>query len=173
MLLILASEAKEGVVVGEACRAKGVEVRFVATVEALMVEVARKRPAEVLVDVTDFALDGLAAVEALKRDPATRGIPVVAFGDSLRADLLQDAREAGAERVLPRAAFHKQLEAIFGGRRTIRGGKLSACKSPNKGVKYPGFTIGALRMDDPSSGGPISVSPHPNTGSVQSNQPRR
>lgn len=110
---VLASEAKEGGVFNEACRAEGVEVRFVATVEALVIEVARQRPAVVLVDVTDFELDGLAAMESLKGTPGTRDIPVVAFGDSLRADLLQDAQEAGADLVLPRGAFHKQLGSIL------------------------------------------------------------
>ena len=104
---VLASEDELGIIRG-ACDGLGLEVRVLKGPEEGIGD-ARM----VLVDVTGFERDGLGLLERIKGDPATRGIPVGAFGNSLRADLLQDAVEAGADLVLPRAAFHKQLDGIL------------------------------------------------------------
>ena len=60
-----------------------------------------------------FSDDTCELIQKLKRNSATRAIPLVAFGDSLRADLLQDARQAGADLVLAKSAFRDQFPSLL------------------------------------------------------------
>lgn len=66
-----------------------------------------------LVDLGAWDMDAVGFIQKLKENPSTRMIPLVAFGNSLRADLLQDAQEAGADLVLPKSAFRDQLPGIL------------------------------------------------------------
>lgn len=91
----------------------GVRIRRFSDPENLIRAARTGELGLVAVDATTFGWEGVPVVERLKRDPGTRGIPLVAFGDSLRADLLQDAIESGADLVLPRAAFRKQWPGIL------------------------------------------------------------
>jgi CheY-like chemotaxis protein len=66
--------------------------------EEVVVVARRERPALILMDVMMPLLDGYAAARVLRRDPSTRGIPILAFnapsqrnggrrrGASLRSD---------------------------------------------------------------------------------------
>jgi two-component system chemotaxis family response regulator WspR len=72
-----------------------------------------KKPSVLMIDIGVPTLDGSALIQKLKQNPATRAIPIVAFGNSLRADLLQDAKEMGADMVLPKSAFREQLPEII------------------------------------------------------------
>ncbi len=59
----------------------------------------------------DTGDDGLALLEQVKRfDPA---IPAIAFGSHVATDLLRDARERGADLVLPRSAFTARLPELL------------------------------------------------------------
>lgn len=49
----------------------------------------------------------------LKSVPATRRIPTVCFGPHVRADLMDEARQRGAETVLARSAFLKDLPSLL------------------------------------------------------------
>lgn len=63
-----------------------------------------------------FDLDAEPAIELLARlreDPAGSRVRVVAFGPHVRTDLLESARAAGADLVLPRGAFDRQLQDIL------------------------------------------------------------
>ncbi len=109
---VFAAEAGNGELRSVAIQ-EGIEARYFSGHEEWMASVRKGECYMVLVDVTTFGLDGTAVVERLKGDSRTRKIPVVAFGDSLRADLLQDALEAGADLVLPRSALRKQWKGIL------------------------------------------------------------
>jgi len=72
-----------------------------------------KRPSVLMIDMGVPHLDAPALIQQLKQNPATRAIPIVAFGNSLRADLLQDAKELGADLALPKSAFREQLRELI------------------------------------------------------------
>jgi CheY-like chemotaxis protein len=113
MFLALVPTGSERVLLEAEAVREGVEVRFVPQAGELA-SCCRGRCVEaILVEVGTLAPGTAEAIEALRRDPVTRTVPIVAFGDSLRADLLQDATEAGAGLVLARAAFHRQLTGIL------------------------------------------------------------
>jgi coenzyme F420-reducing hydrogenase gamma subunit len=59
---------------------------------------------------------GIASGGALEAVQAAReaGVATVAYGEHVRADVLQAARDAGADQVLTRFEFTKQLPALLG-----------------------------------------------------------
>jgi len=73
-------------------------------------------PALLLLDLDAPWLDAPALIRTLKAEPLTDGIPVVAFGSHVRTDVLESARAAGADRVLVRSAFVRQLPELLGTR---------------------------------------------------------
>lgn len=66
--------------------------------------------------VIDLMVAGGGALEAVEvaRDA---GAVVVAYGEHVRADVLQAAREAGADQVLTRSEFAFRLPALLGAKR--------------------------------------------------------
>lgn len=62
--------------------------------------------------------DPLALARALKSDPATRELPIVAFYSHVERELREAALAAGIDRVMPRSAFTARLPDILLGRET-------------------------------------------------------
>ena len=81
--------------------------------ETLEAAIQKGTPQVLLLDICISTLDGPSFVEKFKQNAATRDIPLVVFGGSIRADLLEDARELGADQVLPKSAFREQLPEII------------------------------------------------------------
>jgi CheY-like chemotaxis protein len=91
--------------------AAGVTTHFVRTPADLA---ARAPEADlILLDLETRWLDGSATIRMLKENPATAGIGIVAFASHVLGDALTAAREAGADRVLARSAFVKQLPDLL------------------------------------------------------------
>ncbi|MBR9990399.1 MAG: response regulator [Gemmatimonadetes bacterium] len=68
-----------------------------------------------LLDLDTRWLDAPGVIAALKKDPATASVSIVAFGPHVSADVLEAARTAGADRVLARSAFVRLLPALLQG----------------------------------------------------------
>lgn len=69
----------------------------------------------VLLDLDARWLDAPPSIRALRADEAAAGARIVAFGSHVRTEVLAAAREAGADRVLARSAFVKELPALLAG----------------------------------------------------------
>jgi CheY-like chemotaxis protein len=80
---------------------------------ALEEALGREIPKVLLMDVGVSAVDVPTLIEKMKLNPVTRMIPLVVFGSSIRGDLMQDARELGADQVLPKASFKQQLPELI------------------------------------------------------------
>jgi len=90
----------------------GVNVRTVRRPETLE-EVLKEPPALAIVDLEAESLD---ALEAIRSMHAVRPRPrIVAFAAHVEKDLIQAAREAGADEVLARSAFVHRLPALLSG----------------------------------------------------------
>jgi CheY-like chemotaxis protein len=100
-----------------AAEAAGVTARLART--AAEVEVAAGEAGLVLLDLDARGLDAPALIRALKANAALAAVPVVAFVSHVRADAIEAARAAGADRVLARSAFVRVLPELLAG---IRGG---------------------------------------------------
>ncbi len=95
-----------------AAEAEAVPVRLVRTAPELLEVVRAERPRLVVVDLESRG-DPVAVIAALKTDPEVSAIPVLAYASHVKEESLLGAREAGAERVLARGAFARELAAIL------------------------------------------------------------
>lgn len=89
----------------------GVQADFARSWEALQDKVAGA--ALVILDLDTRWLDAAAHVAALKQDPRTAAVPVVAFVSHVRTDAIEAARAGGADRVLARSAFVRELPTLL------------------------------------------------------------
>ena len=92
-----------------AAQAVGAEVELARGADALLERARRAAPRRILLDLDTRATDPVALIETLKADPATRQIEIVAYVSHVRADMIERARAAGADRVLARSAFTQAL----------------------------------------------------------------
>ena len=92
--------------------AGGFPVRSAATRARLERALEETRPAGVLVELDGIGLDGAALVAELKADDRTANVPLVGFCAHTRAELIQAARDAGADRVVSRGELTNRLLRI-------------------------------------------------------------
>jgi len=59
----------------------------------------------------DCGQDGIALISHLKS--TVTGVPVIAFGSHVATELLDQARQAGADYVMPRSQFTEQLPSMI------------------------------------------------------------
>src|SRR5712692_4737935 len=94
----------------ETARQVGVELKAVATGEALLAEARQSAPALLIVDLN--ARSG--AIEALEElRAAGNQRPVVAFLSHVQVELAERANAAGCQQVMPRSKFTQNLAAIL------------------------------------------------------------
>jgi DNA-binding NarL/FixJ family response regulator len=67
-----------------------------------------------IVDLTGTS-DPIGMIRSLKRDPEAARVPIVAFYPHVEAALAREAREAGADQVMPRSAFVTLLPKLLSG----------------------------------------------------------
>jgi CheY-like chemotaxis protein len=95
----------------EAARASAIEVRAVRDASSLPAA-SGGEPRLVLVDADSERLPWRETLAALRAEPAFASVPVVAFVSHARADLAEAALAAGANRVLARSRFVKELPEL-------------------------------------------------------------
>ncbi len=94
----------------ETARQVGVELKTVATGDALLAEARQSAPALLIVDLN--ARSG--AIEALEElRAAGNQRPVVAFLSHVQVELAERAKAAGCQQVMPRSKFTQNLAAIL------------------------------------------------------------
>jgi CheY-like chemotaxis protein len=67
----------------------------------------------ILLDLDTRWLRAADTITALKADPATSAIPIIAFVSHVRVDAMEEARAAGADRVLARSSFVRELPELL------------------------------------------------------------
>jgi CheY-like chemotaxis protein len=91
----------------------GVSVEFARSADALFEKAPGARL--ILLDLDARWVEPGTLIAALKEDPATAAVPVVAFVSHVRTDAIDAARTAGADRVVPRSVFVRELPALLRG----------------------------------------------------------
>lgn len=91
----------------------GADVQFARTPEAIVEQAREVRPALAIFDLNSGKTDPIATIAALKRDPATSDVPVIGFVSHVQVTVIEAARQAGADQVLPRSAFAARLPEIL------------------------------------------------------------
>lgn len=114
MILYLAADLIWASKIKATANALGLAARPVRTMEMLEARLADADPVALLLDLD--APDPALAMLARVRDPArppTRRLKVLAWGPHVATDLLQKARDLGADEVLTRGAFDHAMEDIL------------------------------------------------------------
>lgn len=79
----------------------------------LFEQVVAQQPALLLFDLTNNAIPWHDWIATLKSSPATRRIPIMAFGPHEDVELLQTAKSAGANFVFARSRFFSDMPALL------------------------------------------------------------
>ncbi len=75
--------------------------------------IAEAQPRAIIMDLNSRAPAAVDWIRALKADPSTRSIPIVAFASHVQAQLISAARAAGCDSVMARSAFTQQLPNLL------------------------------------------------------------
>jgi len=103
-----------------AAETAGVEIRMPRSAAAATAALEENPPDLVLVDLDLRWADATAFIANLETNDATAGAKVIAFVSHIREDAIDAARRAGADRVLARSAFVRQLPGLFAELKTGR-----------------------------------------------------
>lgn len=71
------------------------------------------QPVLLLFDLTNHAIPWQQWIPALKSSPATRRIPIMAFGPHEDVAVMQEAKRVGADQVLARSRFFSDMPKLF------------------------------------------------------------
>ena len=94
----------------------GVEISFSRDLEAAIEAARETKPSLIIVDLHARRFDPLALCRSLKADETLSSIPTLSFFSHVQTILMQQAREAGYDYVLPRSAFTNKLPEILTGK---------------------------------------------------------
>ncbi len=98
--------------INEAAKRASIPVRFVKSeVDAL--HQAGGTPRLLILDLNCTSVDPLHLIRALKSDPATNAIPLLAYVSHVQGELKLQAQQAGCDMVLARSAFSQNLQQIL------------------------------------------------------------
>jgi DNA-binding NarL/FixJ family response regulator len=89
------------------------EIAFAQTPEEILSRARSARPALVIFDLNSQKSDPVVTIAALKGDPALAGVRTIAFASHVHVDLIEAARAAGADQVMPRSQFAGNLAGIL------------------------------------------------------------
>jgi DNA-binding NarL/FixJ family response regulator len=97
----------------EVARATSRDVRFVRDHQALERRLAGSAPGLVIMDLTAELLRPLEMLRKIKEHPEWHTARIVAYASHDRAELMEEANQLGAEMVLPKPGFARQLTEIL------------------------------------------------------------
>jgi PleD family two-component response regulator len=93
----------------------GIKTDLPQTADAILDEARREPPALFVIDLHARFCDPFALAARLKGDAQLREVPVVGFFSHVQTELLERARLAGMDYVMPRSAFTRKLSGILRG----------------------------------------------------------
>jgi predicted metal-dependent hydrolase len=101
------------------------------------------QPALLLFDLTNQAIPWQSWLPALKSSPATRRIPIIAFGPHEDVELFQTAKSRGADAVYARSRFFSDLPALLQkhARLPDRDALSDSCAEPLAALAREGITL--------------------------------
>jgi PleD family two-component response regulator len=89
------------------------EVSFSRNTDALIIAARETKPALVIVDLHAQKFDPFRLARILKSDEDLRAIKLLGFFSHVQTALMQQAKEAGFDFVMPRSAFTNRLAEIL------------------------------------------------------------
>jgi len=89
------------------------EIVFAQTPGEILAQARDLKPSLVIIDLNSAKADPVSTIAALKADASLAGIRAIGFASHVHVDLIEAARKAGADQVLPRSAFAGNLAEIL------------------------------------------------------------
>lgn len=111
-VVAVVSDLMFGVKIQEAVKRAGLEAVFVKSKEQA-VEEARQRPAVIILDLNNAAVDPLEVIGDLKGGEETRTVPLLGYVSHVQADVINAAQKRGCDKVIARSAFSQNLPAML------------------------------------------------------------
>jgi CheY-like chemotaxis protein len=99
--------------VQSAAAAVGGPVQLARSAPELLRYARELAPRLVIVDLDARGSDPIELIRNVRNDPDTKAVSVLAYGSHVNEEKLAQARAAGADRVMPRGMFARQLSAIL------------------------------------------------------------
>lgn len=91
----------------------GVDLTFARTPPEILEQARTASPSLIVFDLNSTKADPIATIQALKADAATNAVRILGFASHVHVDVINAARKAGADEVLPRSAFASRLPDIL------------------------------------------------------------
>jgi len=91
----------------------GIDVQFAQTPDEILAQARALKPGLVIIDLNSAKADPIATISALRANPETASVRTIGFASHVHVDLINAARRAGADQVLPRSAFAMNLADIL------------------------------------------------------------
>jgi len=89
------------------------DVQFAQTPDEILARARELKPSLIIIDLNSAKADPVATIAALKKDPELASVRAIGFASHVHVELINAAREAGADQVLPRSAFAGNLAEIL------------------------------------------------------------
>jgi CheY-like chemotaxis protein len=113
MIVCVLDDLLFSIKISTAAKQLGAEVYFERTPGMVVERIKEKQPSLAIFDLNSAKLQPLAAITALKSDPATRRIRTLGFVSHVHTETIAAARQAGIDEVLARSAFADRLAEIL------------------------------------------------------------
>jgi DNA-binding NarL/FixJ family response regulator len=110
-MLVLVTDLIFATKITSTASALGVAVKTVRSIEKLRERLNTLEHETVLIDLNSEGVDVLEAIRAAKA--AAHRPRVIAYASHVQADLIAQARQAGADEVMARSAFVQKLPALL------------------------------------------------------------
>ena len=102
--------------INAAAQAVGASITRVKSADELFALVEQSGARLIIIDLNSARLDPIPTIRLLKSKPALESIPIIGFVSHVQIDLMDAARQAGCDYVMPRSAFSNKLGALLSGR---------------------------------------------------------
>jgi PleD family two-component response regulator len=111
-ILAVVSDLLFTVKINDAAKRAGMEVEYAKTDKDAL-EMAKEKPALVILDLNFAAAQPLKIIGKLKGDGELKGINLISFVSHVEGELKQKAHEAGCNLVMARSAFSTNLHQLL------------------------------------------------------------
>ena len=113
LALLLYERLLPGSALGNKLRDESYRILHVTDPASAVAVATKERPLVVFVDLEWKTKDAASSIRALKEEPTTRHLPILAFSSPRRADLQEAALAAGATIIASDEAILAQLSAML------------------------------------------------------------
>lgn len=113
MIVCVIEDLLFSIKISTAAKSLAVPIFFERRADQVLPRIRELHPALVVFDLNCERLEPMAAVAAIKADPALADVRTLGYAAHVQADVIAAARRAGIDRVLARSAFAEKLGEIL------------------------------------------------------------